>query len=523
MWKKVLPIAIAIPAIFSGFLLADETARDKAAASITIDELRDHLYYLASDALEGRMPGEPGYRIAAEYSATQFRAAGLEVPDFGKDTPAFLQPVPLQRTDLGPDNYIKIIRGGKEEKFEHGEKYLLFHPGKEDISSTPLAPLFLGYGISEPEYGWDDLAGHEIEGRFVLIMLGVPGVDGKPVLPDEINKEYADQFRGMFKKVRVLVEKGAGGIVIVPNLEIAMAWNMLHKMLGRMSISLVGSSDRRGMLDFPVPVIIAHANLINAMFEGRGYDPLGRKGKYGTFELDDAEFVLNIDVEKVSFDSPNVVAIVHGSDPQLRDEYITVGAHLDHIGVQNGKVFNGADDNASGCVAILEAAEAVAISPPRRSVIFILYTAEEIGLYGSTYFVANTPVPLEQVVVNINLDMVGRSDSEPPGLLVIGSQEICGELKTLVIGTNEKRVNAELNFTTDESDPLNYFNRSDHINFHRNGIPVVFLSCGEHNDYHTPNDDVEKIDFKRLRSASLLTYELVMELGNRDERICTPK
>ncbi len=523
MLRRVLSIVVAISALACGFLPADDLARDKAAASITLAELRDHLYYLASDALEGRMPGEQGYRIAARYAATQFRAAGLEVPDFGEEITDFLQPVPLQRLEFGSNNYLKLVSNGKEDKFEFGEKYLLFRPGGIEVDSKPKTPLFLGYGISEPEHGWDDLEGHEIEGRLVIIMPGAPQKEGKPVLPKDLHEEYAAQFRGSFKKVGVLIQKKAGGIIVTPNLEIVMAWNMLRNMLTRRSISMPGSDGGHGSSDFPVPVLIAHPDVVNAMFKGRDYDPLGQKGEYGTFELEDVECVLNIDLEKVRFDSYNVVAIIRGSDPQLQNEYITVGAHLDHVGTQNGKVFNGADDNASGCVAILEAAEAVAVSPPRRSVIFVLYTAEELGLFGSSYFVGNSPVPLEQVVVNINLDMVGRNDAQPPGLLVIGSQEICGGLKELVIDTNERRVNAELNFCIDESDPLNYFNRGDHINFHRKGIPVVFLSSGEHKDYHTPNDDAEKIDFERLHSAALLTYELVMELGNREERICIPK
>jgi hypothetical protein len=503
-----------------GLALADDSTREKAAGSISEAELRDHIYFLSSDYLEGRLPGEQGYTIAAEYAATQFRAAGLKELQSGEQTASFLQAVPMQRIRYAAGSHLAIKMNGGEEIFEQGEKILIVSPGEGQAKLASPVPLFLGYAIHEPESGWDDLAGIDVNGRLVIFMPGVPYKEGKPLLPVELNKEYESEISGIIKKTKTLVEKGVAGIIIIPDLNIAVGWNILRDMLEQRGISLVGSGGGNGFMDSPVPLVIAHPNLVKSIFAGRDFDPLSGKGKYGTFELTGTEVELKIEDEKTLFDSFNVVGIVEGSDPELKHEYVTAGAHLDHLGMRKGEVFNGADDNASGCSAILEAAEAVAMNPPRRSVLFVLYTGEELGLLGSQYFVDHCPVPLESIVANINLDEVGRSDAKPAGLLVIGSQTVCPELKQLVIAANEQSAHADLNFTTDESDPLSYFDRSDQVNFYHKGIPVVFLSCGEHNDYHTPRDDAELIDFKYLRNAALLTYEVIMELGNRDERIC---
>ena len=214
--------------------------------------------------------------------------------------------------------------------------------------------------------------------------------------------------------------------------------------------------------------------------------------------------------ERIMIPSDNVAAFVIGSDPSLQDEYISAGAHLDHVGIRRDSIYNGADDNASGCSLILEVAEAVALSKPKRSVIFILYTAEEMGMVGSEFFIAHSPVQVTQIKANLNFDMVGRPDGVACELGVIGASEIYSGLQELIFSVNDYKLGLDLD-TTDYND---YFRRSDQYSFYSAGIPAVLFTTGEHPEYHTPGDDPEKIDYEFLRKVSDLAYETIMDLAN---------
>ena len=219
----------------------------------------------------------------------------------------------------------------------------------------------------------------------------------------------------------------------------------------------------------------------------------------------------------------NVVGILPGTDRELKDEYVTIGVHLDHIGVINGEIYNGADDNAASCAALLEVAEALVQAPTRRSVIIMFYSAEEMGLIGSRYFVDNPPVPLEQMVVNINMEMIGRHDTmNPDGFGFIGPEALSPELPDIITAVNEKYLNYPLLFMSRSEDKFNYFRRSDHFNFHMNGIPAIIFGGSMHADYHKPTDDPEKIVIEKVNKAAKLCFYLIQEFGNRDARPSVP-
>jgi hypothetical protein len=218
------------------------------------------------------------------------------------------------------------------------------------------------------------------------------------------------------------------------------------------------------------------------------------------------------------FDSENVVAMIEGSDPVLKEQYVTVSAHLDHVGTIAGKIYNGADDNASGCAAVLEIAEGVAIAQPRRSVIFILFGAEESGLHGSKFFVDNCPVPLQSIVADINLDMVGRFENPASreGIIAVGASAICDDMKSILEAVNAGTIELKL----DETSGDQFFRDSDQFNFHQKGIPVVFFFDGLHKDFHTPGDDADKIDYPHMADVTRLACEFALELANRDQIPC---
>ncbi|MDC8103731.1 M28 family metallopeptidase [Chryseobacterium sp. Chry.R1] len=225
-------------------------------------------------------------------------------------------------------------------------------------------------------------------------------------------------------------------------------------------------------------------------------------------------------------DSENILAFIEGSEKP--DEIVVVSAHYDHVGTKNGIVYNGADDDGSGTVAVMEIAKAFqsakkAGNGPKRSILFLHVTGEEHGLFGSEYYTDNPVFPLANTVVDLNIDMIGRDDPENRGknyVYVIGSEMLSSQLKVINEAANKKTNNLALNYKYDDpNDPDRLYYRSDHYNFAKNNIPVAFFFDGIHEDYHKPTDDVEKIDFSLLQKRAQLVFTTAWEIANRPERI----
>ena len=229
-------------------------------------------------------------------------------------------------------------------------------------------------------------------------------------------------------------------------------------------------------------------------------------------------------------DSENILAFIEGTEKP--EEIIVISAHYDHVGTNNGVVYNGADDDGSGTVAVMEIAEAFqqakkAGKGPKRSILFLHVTGEEHGLLGSKYYSENPVFDLKNTVVNLNIDMIGRSDKENEGknyVYVIGSDMLSTELKKINVAANKATQNLELNYKYDDpNDPMRLYYRSDHYNFAKHGIPVAFFFDGIHEDYHQPTDDPEKIDYPLLQKRAQLVFATAWELANRKERIVVDK
>lgn len=237
---------------------------------------------------------------------------------------------------------------------------------------------------------------------------------------------------------------------------------------------------------------------------------------------------MKLRINGISVDTENVVAILEGT--QFPDEYVFVSAHLDHIGTHNGKINNGADDDGSGTVAIMEIAEAFKLASkngigPKRSLVFLHVSGEEKGLLGSKYYVENPLYSISQTVANLNIDMIGRldpkrTDKDPNYIYLIGSDKLSQELHDISEATNEKYTKLKLDYTfNDDDDPNRFYYRSDHYNFAKNNIPVIFYFNGTHADYHQPTDTVEKINFPILKKRTQLIFYTLWELVNMAERI----
>lgn len=268
-----------------------------------------------------------------------------------------------------------------------------------------------------------------------------------------------------------------------------------------------------------------------AEYLSKQYEKFGIKGIHGTqdyFQNVPAEALIN---KKRKFesenDSENVLAFIEGSEKP--DEIILVSSHYDHEGIKKGEIYHGADDNASGTTAVLEIAQAFANAKeagygPKRSILFMNFTGEERGLLGSKYYVANPIYPLENIVAGLNIDMIGRVNKEhennPNYVYVIGADRLSTELHTINESANKSSVNLDLDYKYNEDlDPNRFYFRSDHYNFAKNGIPIIFYFNGVHEDYHKPTDTADKINYELLVKRAQLVFTTAWEIANRKDRL----
>jgi hypothetical protein len=284
-----------------------------------------------------------------------------------------------------------------------------------------------------------------------------------------------------------------------------------------------------------VSVFFVHSDVIDKLLEGSGKNlkdiqsEIDRTLKPNSFEIKGKTLEMKMLTIKEEKQIANVAAYIEGSDPDLKNELIVFCAHSDHLGENsNGEIFYGADDNASGCAALAELAEAYSQleTPPRRSILFLWVTAEEVGLYGSKYYSDNPLFPLENTIANINIDMLGRTVSpEDDESMVSGDDEVflLGGLQSAELLDIAKSIASENSIELDLSanipdHPENLFQRSDHFNFVTKDIPVLFYSTGLHADYHTSEDITEKLDFRKMEKLCRMIFDVGYELANMDER-----
>ncbi|MGD2151992.1 MAG: M28 family peptidase [Gemmatimonadales bacterium] len=490
-------------------------------ASITEAELRDHIHYLASDFLEGRDTGSEGYMLAAHYGAILFGAAGLE-PLFtdSAGAPSFFQPVAFESAKVGGASAMRATVGGAAKSYSLGEEFLalqILSGGELRVEQTPV---FLGYGIEAPDYGWNDYEGLDVSGKVAVIVPGAPTQRGEPVLPEEQHRIYSSLSRSANARIMSAVEHGVSALIVVIDSGSTSIWDEVAAMMDRPSMRPMpaGVAGQGGPEPHPWIVLIKAADAVD-LLAGAGYDPVSGSGPCSPGPLDGVRIALDLGHDvRPAYSAPNVVALLPGTDSVLKHEYIVVTAHLDHVGIRDGQVYNGADDNASGSAAVLEAAEAAAMAPAKRSIIFVLLTAEEKGLLGSMYFADYPPVPIEQIVLNINLDMVGRNSPDwPESLLAMGSENRRPELLELIREVNS-RVGANLDWRLNEgSDPYAHVQRSDQLAFMQKGIPAILITRGFMGpDYHRPSDDPETINYPKVLQAARLAYALALEAASRD-------
>lgn len=488
------------------------------AQSIKAMNLKKHLEVIASDSFQGRETGQPGIDLAADYITDFLRETGL---DSFEQTPDFRQAVAFsfsRWTDT--DIYVN------KERYRHLWDYIAF-PTKNVNNPIIMENevIFLGYGIDDKKYS--DYKGKKVEGKIIMINRGEPlKKDSTSYITGSRSlSEWSDD--DMEKKLLTAKAKGVKLVLIIEN--------DIKKMLEANRRKLLGSAlelgDRKNdVIPYPNHAYISStiAKAIIGNFEKKILDARKKlaKGKPAMVNIK-TDFIINLSKDVTVLKGNNIMAHIEGSTK--KDEYIIVSAHYDHLGMRGDDIFNGADDNGSGTVTVMALAEAAQLatqsgSRPERSIIFLWVTGEEKGLLGSEYYTKNPIVPLEKTMININVDMVGRMDdnykNNPDYVYVIGSDRISSGLHALNEDINQKYSQLTLDYTYNSADdPNQYYFRSDHYNFAKNGIPAIFFFSGTHPDYHRPSDTVEKIDFDKMEKIGRHLFHLLWAAANNPQSI----
>ena len=492
-------------------LSAQKNNKSEGAESITIAELRDHMFYLASDELEGRKSGTAGYDKAAEYVVTQLRQTGLTPVCKNKDSSlSFYQEIAIDKYSPGQNNSISIIKDADKRTYSFEDDFIIEYGGPFETRELSSGLVFVGNGIKEPEFGINDYKNVDVTGKWVIMLENI-SANLRQKLPHQVYQKY--QFFPENAKLLAQQAKNmcAVGIILIPNHNHFKNWKKAAEFYRDFyNIPKIGQL----LVSTELPTVLIDSSMIEFLFTGQKYNPLKDTKSQKSFELRNCELTLHKEYTPSTIHTANAIGFIEGSDPTLKNEYIALCGHLDHLGIWQGEVMNGADDNASGSAGVLEIAEALAQSKPKRSIICILCAGEELGLLGSAYFTENPPVPPENIMVNINLDMIGSSDTDIKALAPIGAGRITSKLKEVISKVSEKEQYVPIDWAY--ADSSRYVNMSDHYPFHLKKIPAVFFFSGDNADIHLPTDDAEKIDYEFFQKSCQLVYEIVMELANGD-------
>ncbi|RYE33857.1 MAG: M28 family peptidase [Sphingobacteriaceae bacterium] len=496
--------------------------QQKYAAYITAEDARKHLSILASDAFEGRETGKPGAEKAANYIAAEFKKLGLQAPVNG----SYFLNVPLAETSLLADNF-KI----NNTDYTSGKDfYISGNASSKNIAVKEV--VFIGYGISSENY--DDLKNVDLAGKVIMyINKGEPMKNGISAVSKTATA--SDWSTNRNKRIQYLFSKNPALVLSInPDLETLlqrMAQMNFNPSAGRIAIkSETKAPDRPA-------VITISPKLADAFLKssGKTLDALKTAiDQNGTPQTQTvkADFSVNINQQNKDVKAVDVLGYLPGTD--LKDEVLVISAHYDHIGLTTSgtdKVNNGADDDGSGTTGVLEIARAFTAAKkaghgPRRSILFLGNVGEEKGLLGSEYYTDHPVFPLEKTITDLNIDMIGRVGEEYKGkpdsadyIYVIGSSKLSSTLHDVSEKTNQIYTKMKLDYKYDDpKDPNRFYYRSDHYNFAKHNVPIIFYFNGVHEDYHRPGDEVSKINFPALAKRAQLVFYTGWDLANRDKR-----
>lgn len=497
---KVSHLFSALALVAASLFASGVRAGGEAAATITGNEVREHVGFLSSDEMKGRDTGSPEERRAGDYLAAAFARYGLE--PVGEDGSYFL-PFQVAGDAKLTKSTLRIERDGFSRDFAPRADASPFGFSGSGEIDAPL--VFAGYGITDPQRNYDDYAGLDVRGKAVLILRHEMGATAN-------GREFSPHAH-FATKARNARDHGAAALLIVNG--------PVRDANDDEVMNFGGGTDDAGLVAFHV-----RQSLVQGLFRLAGRDltqvqrEINEAMKPASFDLG-ARVKASVAIERTSITARNVVGRLPGSDPALASEIVVIGAHYDHVGLGNhgsldpragGEIHNGADDNASGTAGMLELAQAFtqAGARPRRTMLFMGFSGEERGLLGSEHFVKHAPVsvPMDKVVGMINLDMIGRLR---PGSLEVGGVGTSPGFRELAERAS-KAQGLEAKF-----DPSGY-GPSDHASFYGAKVPVLFFFTGLHDDYHRPGDDADKIEHDGAAKVARAAFLCAESIANGDAR-----
>ncbi|MGI8543830.1 MAG: M28 family peptidase [Aridibacter sp.] len=506
----------------------------KMAEAITAEQLKDFLYFVASDEMEGRDTPSRGLDLTAKFIALNLKRWGLKPAG---DDGTFFQKMMIRRDSIDAEN-TKISINGKD--FVYNKDFYLL--GGNGMGSGDL--VFAKNGWLVKSKNIDAFAGVDVKDKIVVLdgiafsPRGLQPPQGVDVLADLKAETKGTEWADPMTYAKM---KGAKGILIVASPPVQSFWSRMGNFLSRGKMVVEGlDGTSRNPADSKeeeiLPMMLVSEDVGKAIYAGEKTD------MSSAFVLNKKANISGINkAERIP--TQNVVALWEGSDPKLKAEMVAIGAHYDHVGIRPNaegvdKIWNGADDDGSGTVAVLSIAEALSKAKvrPKRSVLFVWHAGEEKGLWGSEYFNKYPTVDIKNVVAQLNIDMIGRSKkagdtnpknkdlSAPDEIYVIGSEMMSSTLGAVTKETNAKFLNMNYNYRYDDPKDTNrFFFRSDHFNYAHNGIPIVFWFDGVHEDYHGAGDEPQKIDYQKMEKVTRTIFLTLWEIAQLDKRPAVDK
>jgi len=519
----VLTIAMIVP-IFAQKVVISADER-QMAESITAAQLSNYLYFVASDAMGGRDTPSVGLDVTAEFLKMNLDRWGFKPAG---DSGTFFQKIQLTRESLDID---KTTLSLGDRKFVFGEDF--YRVGGSGNATGPL--VFGKDGWMVKSKGIDAYAGVDVAGKIVVLssptfsqrtMISRPA----GVTDDDLKGAPGTEWADPMSYARM---KGAAGVIVIAPPQMMTMWPMLRNFLGRGLTYPTRLGQGRGPTTSTMPSFIVSDKVGDALLAGES----GTKTSATAFQTNKTVSV-SAAAKTETLMTQNVVAVWEGSDPALKSEMVAVGAHYDHDGIRpdapgDDKIWNGADDDGSGTVAVLSIAEALAKAKtrPKRSVLLVWHAGEEKGLWGSDYFNKFPTVDIKNVIAQLNIDMIGRSkkagDTNPKNksltgpseIYVIGSEMMSSTMGAITKDTNDAFLKLKYDYRYDDPKDTNrFFFRSDHFHYAQNGIPIAFWFDGEHEDYHQASDSADKIDYQKMEKVTRTIFLTMIELADMKER-----
>ena len=480
------------------YKVSKKETTEKYANTITVEELKKHLTILASDEYEGRETGKKGQIMTGDYLKNEFIKMGIAPGNNG----SYFQNFTLTETTspTGIFNYKNKIFNYLED-FYFYQNYTSVNNVTINVQTEDI--IFVSHGIKNKER--DDYKNLNLKGKTAVILV-----------------ENPEKIKFTWRQKLDAAKKNGAEVVFFYSEKFKENTKRLEHYLTKSKLEL-GNKLNTEKKNINIPFFFISKEFYTQLTVNSKEDK-EEESKFSNYNK--LKFFTTSNKKLVQ--SNNVLGFIEGSDEELKKEVIIITAHYDHLGIINGVVNNGADDDGSGTVALLEIAQAFQIAKnegngPKRSVLIMPVSGEEKGLLGSSYYADNPVFPLKNTVVDLNIDMIGRIDTFHTNdnyVYLIGADKISEELHYVSEAVNKTYSNLELDYRyNNDKDPNRFYYRSDHYNFAKKGIPVIFYFTGVHEDYHKPTDDIEKILFPKLARITKLVFYTAWEIANKEERL----